>query len=427
MRLLRRLNLAGSRSIATEVNITKEWIARDFIWDVLYSPGVGYFNKEERIFTPPGPMCFGEIKDQQAYRIEIEKMYSDTARWSTPVELFKPHYAKALANWTLRTIQKPEQGIHVVEMGGGTGTFAVGFLDHIRESNRALYEKSAYTSIDASSTMMGLLQNALGSSNHLQGPLRVDFKQGSALDALKEGIHADGREVVIIGNEVLDNMPHDKVILENDTFKQVHVLEDSNGELHEEIRPLTDPWITEYLETVPLDIILDTKKSTEVPSLWDRMFNMLLPIQNVECSLLNPNQTEIFLPTYAFQVLKAIQRFPNHHLLLADFNELIDDIGGINGPCVGSQVSGRAGTRVDYPDYLVPIGSADIFFPTNFKALQKSYQSIHPEKQCDKLYSHASFMKEFANTDETRTLSGYNPLISEYPNASFFSGSKYTK
>ena len=50
--------------------------------------------------------------------------------WLTPVELFQPWYAQAVARYIVRDHQQrsPRQPLHIVEVGGGHGTLAAGIL-----------------------------------------------------------------------------------------------------------------------------------------------------------------------------------------------------------------------------------------------------------------------------------------------------------
>ena len=104
--------------------------------------------------------------------------------------------------------------------------------------------------------------------------------------------------------------------------------------------------------------------------------------------------------------------------------------------------SGFAFSQVDRSSYLVPLGEADIFFPTNFSILQHMYlternnaseegtftrvnsetvllESVEPQAT-SRVWTSSDFMKSFSDFEQTRTRSGFNPLLEEYENMYFF-------
>jgi hypothetical protein len=137
----------------------------------------------------------------------------------------------------------------------------------------------------------------------------------------------------------------------------------------------------------------------------------------------------IFVPTVQLQFLHVLKRyFPNHHLLLADFNFLPGALNGENGPVVSRKSSQMRGRTIDAPDYLMRTGCHDIFFPTNFLHLQHLYcQLVGSSLTETQIFEQFEFMKKYANVDKTRTQSGYNPLLLDYSNFSFFVATMPTK
>jgi len=97
----------------------------------------------------------------------------------------------------------------------------------------------------------------------------------------------------------------------------------------------------------------------------------------------------------------------------------------------------------DHAGVLVPWGTADIFFPTDFDALAALYASAAasdpvaaaatmtttttsaspppPQVSCQHMPT-SDFMAAFAESKRTRTLSGYNPLLQDFRNTRFFIG-----
>jgi hypothetical protein len=150
-----------------------------------------------------------------------------------------------------------------------------------------------------------------------------------------------------------------------------------------------------------------------------------------------------FLPTRALALLDALHAArPRHTLIAADFDGLPDvRIPGANAPLV----SGRAGPGVprDYDSILAPWGAADIFFPTDFEALGRMYvASAEAAAAAGKggrrregsrggggtrpQFQHmrtAQFVQALGLSRATQTLSGWNPLLQDWPNTRVFLGS----
>lgn len=162
------------------------------------------------------------------------------------------------------------------------------------------------------------------------------------------------------------------------------------------------------------------------------------------------SQDNVWLPTRCMQLLETLHAaVPRHTLIAADFDALPDiKLAGKNAPLVSGRLEG--GTVQDYSSVLVPWGSADIFFPTDFDGLSQLYQASagmaadssapaavvgaagwqqqqqqHGQGQRQVTSSHSStaeFMSAFAESKQTRTLSGYNPLLQDWPNTRIFMG-----
>ncbi|KAH0450765.1 hypothetical protein IEQ34_021457 [Dendrobium chrysotoxum] len=83
----------------------KPLLVRDFIRAALYDSKHGYFSK------PSGPVGvleksirFSQIQGREAYLQYLDTIYKQhDVAWFTPVELFKPWYAHAIAEAILRT------------------------------------------------------------------------------------------------------------------------------------------------------------------------------------------------------------------------------------------------------------------------------------------------------------------------------------
>lgn len=122
------------------------------------------------------------------------------------------------------------------------------------------------------------------------------------------------------------------------------------------------------------------------------------------------------MPTKAFMFLTSLVKcFPTAILLLADFDQLPDAIPGMNAPVVQSKHQGKSSF---HNTYLVPVGSADIFHPTDFRQLQNMFS--HLTGVSGQVFTHKDFALRYGEVDKTRTMTGYNAMIQDYSNMSMF-------
>lgn len=216
----------------------------------------------------------------------------------------------------------------------------------------------------------------------------------------------------VLAMEVLDNLPHDKVVWRGGTWRQTRVdtKEDESGkvvatERVDDDAPITDPLTRRLLAET------------------EGLAGYAPPSGNFLVRLLHPRASsrEMFLPTGALRLFDALHRaLPRHALLAADFDELPEVvIPGRNAPLVAST---RRGATVDHNTYLVPRGSADIFFPTDFALAARAHAAggaagtgAHHGSWC----KTADFMRRWAAPGSTRTRAGYDPLLLDYSNTSF--------
>jgi hypothetical protein len=91
----------------------------------------------------------------------------------------------------------------------------------------------------------------------------------------------------------------------------------------------------------------------------------------------------------------------------------------------------RSGRNIDFDSYLLPPGTADVFFPTHFPSLEalwrESRRQAHGEgsaaKVSSEVLSTAEFMNLYADTKRTKTMTAFNPLVDDFRNTAFFLGS----
>lgn len=133
------------------------------------------------------------------------------------------------------------------------------------------------------------------------------------------------------------------------------------------------------------------------------------------------DKNNLFIPTYTYRTLKKLNKvIPNSHYIIADFDSLREAESariGINAPVVSTKLE-KSDEKLDYSDYLVPRGVADIFFPTDFSMLKDMHQSITGRDGT--FIKTRDFVEEHSYSSWGITKSGYNPLKDDFLNTSFF-------
>lgn len=112
----------------------------------------------------------------------FQRMYDEReGHWLTPVELFRPHYSKVLADFCVNATEGfgSSSDLEIFELGGGRGTNALLILDHLSEMHPEIYSKLTYTLVDSSPSLHQLQQNVLLQSNHAD---RVRFEMKDLMD-----------------------------------------------------------------------------------------------------------------------------------------------------------------------------------------------------------------------------------------------------
>ena len=107
---------------------------------------------------------------------------------------------------------KREKKLRVMEIGPGTGTFADGLLDFMKNYDLSLYRNCEYTFVEISPQLAAECESLMR-QNHRQllesGQIKI--LNGSVLD-----VHTKIKDFCfVVGNEILDNMPHDRLYSES--------------------------------------------------------------------------------------------------------------------------------------------------------------------------------------------------------------------
>ena len=185
-------------------------LLRDFLFDRLYHPRLGYFTaRHGSVGALPDPLPFKHLLNRGEYLARVEAAYREAGvSWFTPVELFQPWYARALARHILRLHGASAAPLHVYELGGGGGTAARGILDAVRELAPEVYRGMRYTAVEVSAQLAARQAAAVAAAGHAA---RYTVERRDAADVAGWG-GPDAVPCFVLALEVLDNLPHDRVV-----------------------------------------------------------------------------------------------------------------------------------------------------------------------------------------------------------------------
>lgn len=406
-------------------------LVRDVIKQNLYKSS-GYFSKQNPIMSPSAPINFTNISNFQHWQRLQQELFYDRAeqgqQFLTQCELFKPHYSQLLADWAVTRMRaRNHTRLNIVEVGGGTGSNALHFLNHIQDRHPALYETMTYTLCEQTDTLCEA-QTQLLSRDHSRVCrfFHKDFLTWQT--TMRE-------PTVLFLLEVLDNLPHDKISMENKfALQQVEI--NSHGQ--EVCAPLTDRWIKEAVHYFIAAKQHGTAKIRAVPGedWYHRFLRYIAVLRRRRCE--KRAKTE-FVPSSAMLLLHTLnERFPVHDVFMSDFaylpfpeilasKENINVVGSVfegrNVPIV-SGTDAKTGARRDFASYLTP--NADVFFQTDFPLLANAYESVTLHGNAE-VFTHRAFLEQQVTQEmreKTSTKSGYNPMIEDFRNISVLIGSK---
>jgi Putative S-adenosyl-L-methionine-dependent methyltransferase len=336
---------------------------------------------------------------------------SSSGQWLTPCELFAPYYSQSIANYILKRHNELSSSnstprLCMVELGGGRGTHALAVLDHLeRVAPAALYETCTYTLLEASPTLHAAQVAVARQSRHCEklSAHLVDLynvamstttttttdPEADIFGLLSAAIQSDNGtnnttdpcHVVVMGLEVLDNLPHDKIRI--------------SRRQHAAGTAASLGMSLEQAELVPLDGT--SRTSDNAPYCWQEVFAPLSDpllqqvLRHYPTHLVSPRTQTVWIPTVACGVLDALARTcrsssrncAHATILLADF----DSFGTTSSKSSSSSAilaESEEGTPivtdmhdVDHPSYLTMTSTpTDILFPTHFARLALYCESL---------------------------------------------------
>ena len=126
-------------------------LLRDYLRRCLYDKSTGYFNQNGQspigkigVDSGEASLHFHLMADKEEYTETLAQKWTQLGKqWLTPAEIFKPHYANAIARYLIEETKKNHTAsLKVIELGGGAGTAAVGILNYLRANEPQIYAVS---------------------------------------------------------------------------------------------------------------------------------------------------------------------------------------------------------------------------------------------------------------------------------------------
>ncbi|KAJ8905983.1 hypothetical protein NDN08_002484 [Rhodosorus marinus] len=377
-------------------------LLRDYLHRYLYDQEVGFFSRLPLLEAPK--QSFNGFKSRADYDQTYERIVKQQGgKFVTPSELFRPWYGASVARWamTQHRLMEKNQPLRIYEVGAGNGSTAEDCLVYLQRHHPDVYESCVYTVIEVSYAMANTQKMRLAG---FMDEGRAELFRGSIMDW--ENLVEDPCCVVAL--EVLDNMPHDKVVLMQDSVFQTHVVIDVNGNSKFEIVPIEDEKILRAL------YYWRAKKGYKDPSSFTPTFCMKWLIGKFR-NFMPLGDGEYFVPSVGVDFLhKLAHRFPQHSLLLSDFEFLPRCIPGTNGPLVQSYKPQRVHMCIsDAPMY-----ECDVVFPTDFSCLMGAYEDVCLKRS--RVSTHMQFVDEHGFPENTKLTDGSNPMRETYENVIYF-------
>lgn len=430
---------SGTPSVAPPPVLT-----RDYIRDALYGDA-GYFRQPSVILEAP-MFDFTSMLGRSEYQWKLRAAYdASPTGWLTPVQIFAPIYSYAMANYVLQEAMRSQcmSPLVIYEVGGGLGSNARAVCDFLAARAPAAYKQLEYRILEISPQLCDAQRAKLGphrSKLNKSGRPIADsiVADGTALAAA--GVR-DDRRCFVLAFEVLDNLPHDKVVIlqqqqqqqqqgQEQMVCQTVVQAHADGGVGEAYVPLSDPLIadtwralTAYRQAQHGQHAQHSQQTSQgagkaLSSLLGGLATRLSGSERWR-ALLPPAPPGLleahYVPTGCMAFLRSLHTaFPRCKLLLADFDALpppklsratvAADVrvtqyaapaatagaaagataaaGGVGAvlPLVASK-DRDSHQMVDHATYMSAAkGTADIFFPTDFGFLQHMVREVRAQQ-----------------------------------------------
>lgn len=232
--------------------------------------------------TTRAAINFKTLWGEWHWRRICSRLYQEQqGRWLTSVELMRPYYSNVIANFIVTQVEQHTQmqaiknekkqrkqqqddvQVDIVEMGGGRGTNAKLIMSYLHNVYPDIYDKiQSYTLIDASPSLLELQQEIFDQEEDLVDMKnKMKFELQDLIDIAENNnnknatlsfLSASNNLTIVLGCELLDNLPHDKVRVRSGLLlEQAEIVNTKSGQEEEMFVRLIDPLISNVVRMVP--------------------------------------------------------------------------------------------------------------------------------------------------------------------------------
>lgn len=320
-------------------------LCRDYVSKQLHR----YYSSDSRVSSlPPFDIRNYEDESELKQALQAAMQQKGKARFVTAVEIFRPYYSQAIANWMLKTLAQSSDPLVIYEIGAGSGINAKCILEYLRDSFPEKFKTVEYTIIDFSKLLTEQQRSVLAEFKDKVKIFHTDVQNWQRVEK---------RKCFVVMLEILDNLPHDEVVMTKKGLKHKYI--DMNDKVSQSI--LANP--TNKLHQ-------QTPFSCQNEFLYDITDNYVQQYLSIIKPVMYPGDS-VFIPTVCMKVLHIFRDFfPNHHLMAVDFRRVTGAEPGKNAPyCV---------LPLDQLSQFLEGNTTgiDVHYPTNFEEFTELYTSL---------------------------------------------------
>ena len=394
-------------------------LLRDFLQRSLYGKASGYYSKSV-VHRLAQPLKFRRYIGESDYRAALAAEYARSERaWLTPVEIFQPAYAEAIARHALVAHRRrfgASEPLNFLEIGGGTGTAATCILEFLQREAPDSFASCPYKILERTPQLAAAQRQRLSES----------FDE--ARWAVEETCAAEWAEAQppqpgawhVLALEVLDNLAYDKLRIIPTDGGAAELLEarveQAGDRWVERYEPLSDAQLRHTASVLGLDSVdgVDAlERALSVPPVRGPIGGALAGMRSLLSSVAGRSRSSArgvgprLPPTADGSCRRPGPRCcsPTFWFAAAAWCRRQR----------AARASQHGGETVDHGgDYLRHAGDADVMFATDFAGLARLYQDAAGRPATS--MSSADFFRENADVDATATRNGYNPLLEDFRN-----------
>ena len=305
-------------------------LLRDFLQRSLYGKASGYYSKSV-VHRLAQPLKFRRYIGESDYRAALAAEYARSERaWLTPVEIFQPAYAEAIARHALVAHRRrfgASEPLNFLEIGGGTGTAATCILEFLQREAPDSFASCHYKILERTPQLAAAQRQRLSES----------FDE--ARWAVEETCAAEWAEAQppqpgawhVLALEVLDNLAYDKLRIIPTDGGAAELLEarveQAGDRWVERYEPLSDAQLRHTASVLGLDSVdgVDAlERALSVPPVRGPIGGALAGVRSLLSSVAGRSRSsarEVWVPTFCHRLLTAVAAaVPEHSMLLADFS-----------------------------------------------------------------------------------------------------------